>query len=64
MDFARPYPKPIRLYRGSTYTVSSFKPPEKYEPVLYDGQGFPVRWEPTPPRAKQPIGFRMNRGQG
>jgi hypothetical protein len=63
MEFRRSYPLPVRLYRGSTYVLSSIKPPEKYDPVLYDHEGYPVRWVPNPPPLKHPIGFRMRRDE-
>lgn len=65
MEFHRSYPRPVRLYRGSSFIVSTIKQPEAYEPVLYDAEGFPVRWVPDGSvKSKQPIGFRMRRDQG
>lgn len=54
-----PY-RPLRLYRGITYVISITKPSELLGPILYDGEGFPVRWTPErPPRT--PIGFDCSR---
>ena len=64
MEFHRSYPLPVRLYRGTTYVVSTRKPSDPYEPVLYDGEGFPVRWVPSDLKMKQPIGFNPARIRG
>jgi len=50
------------MYRGTGYVISKTKLPEKYEPVIYDCDGFPVRWVPaTPP--KPPMGFHLRRDE-
>lgn len=64
MEFKRRYPLPVRLYRGTTYILSSLKQPESYEPVIYDGEGFPVRWVSGKQKAREPIGFRIRRVEG
>lgn len=62
MEFRRSYPLPVRLYRGTAYVVSKLKPPEPYEPIIYDHEGFPVRWVP-PVTPKPPMGFRLHRDE-
>jgi hypothetical protein len=52
--------KPVRLYRGSTYVISSRPPEQDATPVIVDTEGYPIRWVPAEPR-KEPLGFHIRR---
>jgi len=55
--------RPMRLYRGTTYVVSVAPPVKLEQPVIYDHEGFPVRWAPAPGKPKAPMGFVMRRDE-